>query len=246
MLSAVVLTKNESKNIKKCLTSLKFCSEIIVVDDNSSDDTVKVAKEFGAKVFLHSLKADFARQRNWALKKVKTPWALFVDADEVVARSLAIEIEDSISDPLADGFFIRRIDFIWNRKFRFGENKDFSLLRLAKVKKGRWNGKVHEVWEISGTIDRLKNPIYHYPHPTLSSFIDHINFFSTIRAGELNKMGKRGNLFQLLVFPPAKFLQNYVFKFGFLDGFAGFVTASVMSIYTFLVRAKMAFRNRKI
>src|SRR3989338_1863515 len=105
-LTAVILTHNEEGKIQKCIESLDFCSEIVVIDDNSNDKTREIASECSAKVYEHKLSGDFANQRNWALDKVQTEWTLFVDADEIVTKELAVEIVEQLKNCQDDGFYL--------------------------------------------------------------------------------------------------------------------------------------------
>lgn len=239
--SAVILTKNEEKNIEECLKTLKWADEVIVVDDNSTDKTVEIAKANGAKVFEHPLNSDFAQQRNFALSLSKGEWVFFIDADERVSPTLRAEIQSTVNrqSSTVNGFYLKREDKIWGRVLRHGETVNVRLLRLAKKGTGEWKKPVHEVWEIRGEIGTLASSLLHLPHQTISEFLEEINFYSTIRAQELYHENRRTNLLEILIYPTAKFFKNYVWSLGFLDGMAGFIVALLMSFHSFLVRSKL-------
>ncbi len=242
MISAVILVKNEEKNIVDCIKGLRWCGEILVVDDNSTDKTVELAKKNGARVITHSLENDFSRQRNFGLLEAKGEWVFFVDADERVSESLAFEITNRIKESPSehyDGFFIRRIDNMWGKKLLHGETGNIKLLRLVKKTSGKWEGQVHEVWKTKGVLGELKNPISHYPHQTITEFLEEINFYTDIRAKELHKKGIKAHWWSVIVYPKAKFFLNYIIKMGFLDGIPGLVFAILMSFHSFLVRGKL-------
>jgi len=245
MISAVVLTKNEEKNLQECLESVRWVDEIIVIDDNSTDKTVEIAKSLKAKVFSHPLNNNFAEQRNFGLERAKGEWVLFVDADERVSPELAAEIKKEIKNTKVDGFYLKRQDFFGGRALKYGETANVRLLRLGRKGKGEWRREVHEVWEIKGETEELKNPILHYPHQTLSDFIDHINFHSTLHAQALKKEGVRPSLWRIIFYPKAKFIQNYIFRLGFLDGTPGIIVALMMSFHSFLARGKLYFLWKK-
>lgn len=135
-ISVVILTKNEEKNIEACIKSLEGYDEVIVVDDGSSDETVKIAKRLGAQVYEHSLDGDFAQQRNFALEKAQGTWVLFLDADERLSSALNYEIHSQVNDAMSNvsGFYLRRIDRIWGRAITHGESSQTRFLRLAKKK----------------------------------------------------------------------------------------------------------------
>jgi glycosyltransferase involved in cell wall biosynthesis len=246
MISVVILTKNEEENILDCLESVLWCDEIIVVDDYSTDRTIEVIKNFSSgkvKIFQHNLDNNFSNQRNFAISKASYEWILFIDADERVSTDLREEINAVIIDQShkrdIDGFYIKRKDYIWGKILNHGETGNIKLLRLAKKVKGKWTGEVHEIWEIKGKVAELENRLFHYPHQTISEFLREINFYTTIRATELYESGKKVSLFQIILYPKAKFFVNYFLKLGILDGLEGFVFAILMSFHSFLVRAKL-------
>lgn len=238
-ISAVILTKNEEKNIEACLESLRWCSERIVIDDESVDKTVALAKKQGALVFSHPLHGDFAQSRNFGLEKTKGDWILFVDADERVSTALKNEIVKRTEEDNVKSFFLKREDVLWGRALKHGEQGNVQLLRLAKKGTGKWSGKVHEVWKTTGTTFLLENPLQHFPHPTIAEFLKEINFYSTLRAKELHDSGATATWFSILLYAKGKFFQDYVVKLGFLDGIEGFIVALLMSMHSFLVRGKL-------
>jgi len=238
MISAVVLTKNEEKNIKECLSGLKWCDEIIVIDDDSTDETREIAEKLGAKVIKHSLGDDFTQQRNFGLEKSRGDWVFFVDADERVGSELADEIKEGIKKDKANGFYFRRIDMFLGKWLSHGEISRLRILRLGKKGGGNWERKVDEIWKIKGKTKTFRSPLLHYSHPALAEFLRSINERSTLNAREFYDEGKRLNLIEWLK-PPAKFLQNYFLRLGFLEGTQGFVFAVLMSLHSFLVRGKL-------
>lgn len=240
-LSAVVLTKNEARNIDRCLSALNFCDEIIVVDDFSTDDTAKFARKYTSKIFQRHLADDFASQRNFGLSKATGPWVLFIDSDEQVSKSLSKEIKTSIQTPTIVGFYIYRQDHFLGKTLHFGESGKLKLLRLAKKDAGKWVRPVHEIWQTKGKVGELQSPLDHYPHPSISEFIQEINHYTTIEARY--RSGKIRALLQLITFPAGKFIYNYFFKLGFLDGFPGLIMAFLMSYHSLLVRLKILWRS---
>ena len=239
MISAVVLTKNEEKNIVDCLESLFWCDEIIVVDDNSEDRTLEISRKFDAKVFIRNLNGNFSQQRNFGLSKAIGDWVLFIDIDERVSENLKEEIKAVIKSSKINGYAIKRSDTMWGKVLKHGETGSIWLMRLARKGSGRWIGKVHEEWKIKGRIDTLKNHLDHYPHPTISEFLSDINYYTDLRAKELFEKGVKSNFISIIIYPAAKFLNNYFFKLGFLDGIQGLVFAIMMSFHSFLVRGKL-------
>lgn len=241
MISAVVLTKNEEKNIIDCIESLKFCEEIIVIDDNSSDRTLDLIERYDSKkvkVFKRDLDKDFSAQRNFGVSKTTNDWVIFVDADERIDSDLATEIKESISDEYA-GFLIPRIDFMWGKALLHGDSGGTRLLRLFNKNKGSLKGRVHETWLTDKKVGKLINSIKHYPHQSISEFLKEINFYTDLRSEELFEKRVRVNWISIIFYPKGKFFVNFFLKLGFLDGIAGLVHAILMSFHSFLVRGKL-------
>ncbi len=243
--SAVVLTKNEEKNIEKCLNSLSWCDEVVVIDDNSSDKTISLAKKIGAKIYKRSLNNNFSEQRNFGLSQAKGDWVLFIDADEVVDDDLRKEIESRIEDVSFDGFYIKRQYFFLGRKILHGEIGQTWLLRLGRRGKGKWSRSVHEEWNIEGNVERLNNAILHYQNKTIFDFVSDINRYSEIHALENIKEKKYFNFLFVVFHPIGKFFVNYILRFGFLDGTAGFVIAAFMSFHSFLSWSRLWLNSQK-
>jgi len=243
MISAVILTKNEEKHIVPCIKSLWWCDEIIVIDDYSTDKTIKkiqsASRQTKLKIFKRHLNGNFAAQRNVGLKKARGEWILFVDADERVTPALATEIKKKISKTHFNGFYLKRQDFWAGRWLKYGETGNTKLLRLGKKSTGRWERPIHEFWKIKGKIGTLKNPLLHYPHFTVAEFIKDINFYTDLNAKFFYQQKVKSSLWQIIVYPLGKFFVNYFLKRGFLDNLPGFVFALLMSFHSFLTRTKL-------
>lgn len=240
MISAVVLTHNDEKTIARTLENLKWCDEIILVDDKSTDKTTEIAKKLNAKIFAHELVDDFSVQRNYGLDKAKNDWVLFVDSDEVVSEELKEEILRCVQDDNnINGYYLKRKDWMWGKWLEHGEISKVRLLRLAKKTAGKWIRPIHEVWEVKGQVGELKNPLLHYPHSNVAQFLDEINRYSTVNAHFLYNSRVKTNWWQIVAYPTAKFFVNYFLYLGFLDGTAGAVVAIMMSFHSFLTRSKL-------
>lgn len=244
MISAVILAKNEKKNLLSCIRTLDWCDEIIVIDDYSSDDSVAALKKKYVKnlyIFEHNLNKDFSTQRNFGLSKAAGDWVLFIDADERVSGSLQYEIINVINTSINNtkGYYIPRRDIMWGKLLRFGESGQVKLLRLARKGAGEWEGKVHEIWKISGKKGELKNALIHYPHQNVTEFLREINFYTDLRANELYLNNKKTNVIEIVIYPSLKFFINYILRFGFMDGTHGLLVSALMGFHSFLVRAKL-------
>ncbi len=235
-ISAVVLTHNNSDTLKETLDSLKWCDEILIIDDNSTDETVSKAKK-SAKVITHALGGNWAAQRNFALTKTKNPWVLFVDSDEIVTKALKTEILEAVYKNNYDGFYLKRQDQFLGRILHHGETGSVQLLRLGKKDAGRWVRAVHEVWQIKGQVGTLSGTLVHKRDVNLGNFIDRFNVYTDLDARELIEEGKVFSPWELLK-PGGKFVYFYFFRLGFLDGFPGFALAVMMSFHSLVVRIK--------
>jgi len=237
-ISAVIITKNEEKNISRCLDSVRWCDEIIIVDDYSSDNTQNIAMKYGVKLYKRKLK-NFSDQRNYAIKKASFDWILFIDADEVISKNLSDEIRDYIEDDSISGLKVTRVDYMWGKKLTHGESYNFKITRVCKKNNSQWIGNVHEVLQVNGMVENLKNPLLHFPHQKVSDFLSEINFYSSLRAQELYHKKISVNGLDIIFLSIAKFKQNYILKLGFLDSLPGLIHAIMMSFYTFQVRSKL-------
>lgn len=251
-ISAVVLTKNEEKNIQDCLNSLAWCDEIVIIDDYSTDNTLEIVKhqtsnlKLKIKIFQRNLNGNFAAQRNFGLQKARGEWILFIDADERVSPVLQDEIlKLQTSNIKQSGFFLKRTDYFAGRQLKYGETSSARLLRLARKGAGRWTRKVHETWHVEGRVGELANPLEHYPHQTMTDFLEEVNHYSTLHAEALKNESKRSNLIKIVFLPLFKFKKNYLLKLGFLDGMPGFTVAFMMSLHSYLAWSKLYLLQKR-
>lgn len=243
-LSVVILTKNESRNISKCLNSVAWVDEVVLIDDFSTDETLLLAQKNrpDVKIFRRALNGDFAAQHNFGLDKAKGDWVLFIDADEIVSPALRSEITETLpkTSPETQGFYLKRQDVFLGTKLTHGETANWKSIRLGKSGAGRWRREVHEYWNIAGKTQSLHHPLEHNSHSTVSALINSLNFYTTIDAKHMFEVDNRHfELFRVFANPLGKFIQNYFLRYGFFDGFAGFVMAFMMSFNSLLVRVKI-------
>ena len=185
---------------------------------------------------------DFAAARNAELAKVKTPWVLFLDSDESVSPELENEISRTIHDPrstIYNAYYLPRQDIFLGTILKHGEPGNAKFIRLARADFGKWVRPVHEKWIGAGKIGTLTNPLMHTSHPTISSFLDKINLYSTIDAEYRRSQGVKSSLWKIAIYPIAKFKWNYIFKLGFLDGVPGLIMAMMMSFHSYLTWTKL-------
>jgi glycosyltransferase involved in cell wall biosynthesis len=245
-LSLLLLTKNEQENIKRYWTWLDKClaiNEIIVVDDNSTDDTVNELKKLATshrqvKIYAHDLAGDFSQQRTFGVSKATNDWVLWLDADEILTNKL-IEYINNIDITQYNAFSFKRNDIFLGKELKHGETANQYFIRLFNKHFGSFEGKVHEIWQPTSSVSKTDLVIYHYSHPTLYSFIQKINFYSDLRSQELYSQKAKVSLSYIITYPLAKFISDYVLKLGFLDSTQGIIMALSMSLHSFLVRAKL-------
>lgn len=234
MLSAVVLNHLPFSQISKTLRSLLFVDEIILLQDEAYPlDQDKTSNK--VKVYHRSLNSDFSAQRNFALKKAKGDWVLFVDSDEVVSPSLAKEIKQAVRGGFS-AYLIPRQDIFYRQGLKHGETGQTKLLRLAKKNSGKFKRSVHENWQIRGRVGELKHFLLHYKKDLTTGFIERIRLYGPIDAQSLDKEDKPYSTFRLFFNPPAKFFLNYIVRRGFFDGLLGLFHAYLMAVQSFSVR----------
>jgi glycosyltransferase involved in cell wall biosynthesis len=236
-ISVCIICFNEETNIKRCLESVLWADEVIVVDSMSQDNTVHIARQYTDCVYENPWPG-YEAQKNFALKKATGDWILSVDADEEVTETLHKEIKKTTSNPdLRDGYRIPRRSFYQGRWIKHSGYYPDKQLRLFKRDKSRWvGGRLHERIEVKGTVGDLKSDLLHYPYNgTVSGQLRKIDAFEDLNARDMHEQGKRFGIFLLLFRPVFKFLEVYLLKLGFLDGIPGFIIA-VTSSYAMFVR----------
>ena len=246
-LSVCLITKNEERNLRSCLDSLKgLADEIIVLDSGSTDKTIEIASLFGARVFFHPFD-NFASQKTRAIEKASFSWVMVIDADEKVSPELSAKILDVLNSPERlsgiNGIYLNRLNFFLGKAIHHSGWSPDWLLRIIRKESGGFDGRlVHESLVVSGNTIKLDGFLFHDTHPTIESFIRKNLVYARLWAKE-KSASRKPSLFSLLLRPPAMFLKMYVLKRGFLDGFSGFVLAVLYSYHVF-VKYLMLFDER--
>lgn len=232
-LSVVITTKNEEANISDCLLSCSFAKEIILVDDNSSDNTLEIAKNFNAKIFERSLDGDWGAQKSFGISKATCSWILLIDADERCSKELALEIENVVNNDKKAAYYIHR-----ENKFRYFK-ATHGVLRTDRVKRlmpregASVEGRVHEQYISSYPDDSLKGALYHYTYQDWDKYYAKLNKYANLVAIKNFEKGKRCNFFLDVILKPLwAFFKVYVINLGFLDGKIGFMLSANHYSYT--------------
>ena len=239
-LSVVVITLNEAERLRACLESAAWADELVVVDAESQDKTVQIAREFTDRVLVRPW-AGFAVQKNFAVAQATGDWILSLDADEEVPPELRAEIQALLgAEPAEDGYRVPRRNIFWGRWIRHGGLYPDWQLRLFRRGRGRFVERtVHESVRVEGRVGRLESPLVHRSYRDVADFLERADRYSTLAAAEWVRSGRRAGVGDLVVRPAGRFLSMYVVRGGFLDGWPGFLLACLYAYYVFVRSAKV-------
>lgn len=246
-ISACVIVFNEERKIRRCLESLTWCDEIVVLDSYSTDKTVAICREYTDRIFQH-VWLGYVGQRNKVREMARFPWILNIDSDEEVSPGLRREIEEAFAygTPAFRGYEFPRQVFYLGRWINHGEWYPDVKLRLFHRDFGRSEGEEpHDKVVVNGPVQRLHNPLWHYTYDDLRDQMDTVDRFSTISARQKFVADPRFHPLDLLTRPPLRFLKGYVLKRGFLDGWHGLIIAIVSSFGVFMKYAKLWELSRR-
>lgn len=244
-LSAIIITKNEARNIAACLDALEFCDERIVVDTDSNDGTRDIAAAHGARVMNHVWEG-FGRQKNFALSLAAGEWVLSIDADERVGPELAREIQAAVAAPKADGYEIPRTSSFLGREMGKAGHADY-VLRLFRRSSARFTDDlVHERVVCDGSVARLKATLQHDAVNRLEDALSRIDRYSTANAQMMVDAGRRVSFASGIGHGLWTFIRVYLLRGGFLDGKEGFLlaVANAEGSYYRYMKAWLAGRSK--
>lgn len=225
MLSVIVITKNEACNIERCLKSVEWADEIIVLDSGSSDNTVDICKRFTDNVFVTDWPG-FGPQKQRALEKAKHDWVLSIDADEIISESLKHEILQAIHNPNIRGYELPRLSSYCGRPIRHAGWWPDYVLRLFRRDAGRFSPDiVHELVIVDGNVARLTTPIEHEAFIDAEEVLDKINVYSSLGAKKLYEKGVKASLTKAILKGAWTFFRTYFVQAAFLDGPQGLMLA---------------------
>jgi glycosyltransferase involved in cell wall biosynthesis len=239
-LSVVIIARNEERNIARCLESVKWADEIVLIDHQSTDRTCEIARSYGARVYSLPWRG-YGPAKREGVNLANGSWVLALDADEEVSPELAEEIRRTLSNGTTfAGFYLpRRTNFLGRWISHCGWYPD-PVLRLFQKSKGNFNeAPVHEKVLVDGAVGRLKGELRHYSYPSLEHYLEKFNVYTTLGAEEAYRQGKRPRWFDILVRPPVAFIKHYISKQGFRDGFEGLVISVMSAIAVFVKYAKL-------
>jgi glycosyltransferase involved in cell wall biosynthesis len=244
-LSVVVVTRNEEERLRACLEAVVWADEIVVVDAESEDKTVAIAQEFTDCVVVRPWPG-YAAQKNTALDLATGDWVLSLDADEVVSPELRAEIARVLaSDGPADGYAVPRRNIFCGRWVRHGGLYPDRQLRLFRRGRGRFEARaVHESVRVDGRVESVAGHLEHRSYRDVSDFLLRADRYSTLAAEEAVAQGQRAGVSALVLRPLGRFLAMYVVQGGFLDGWRGFLLATLYAYYVLIRSAKIWERTK--
>lgn len=253
-ITALVALKNEEKNIGRCLESIKWVDEIIIVDNDSTDNTVKIAKKYTNKIFSYKKKALIPKIQQFGIEKATKDWILVLDADVVVTKEATKEIIKKIQEQRYKGYYVP------HKMVAFGKPMKYALfcniLKLFRRGYGKFDaGSAHCKLKIKGRIGTLKHCLLHYAHPDIKTFLKKMNLYTSQDAEEIVKKGKGGLLnkkmkrigvYNLMIEPFLYMNYLYFRKKYFKDGKFGLIISILMGFYLFIERVKVIEKKIKI
>lgn len=240
-ISACVTTFNEEDNIRRCLLSLRWCDEIVVVDSFSTDRTVELCREYTDRVYQHEWRG-YIGQKNLIREMAKYEWILFVDADEEVSPELRKEIEAELltnNGHIAGYRFPRMVNYL-GRWIRHGEWYPDIKLRLFLRERGYSGGtEPHDQVIVNGEVKTLRGKLYHYTYTNIRDHLETMNRFSSITAQEKFRAKSRFTWMDLLMRPGFRFFKAFILRGGFLDGRRGLLIALISAFGVCMKYAKL-------
>lgn len=239
-LSVFITTFNNASTLRLCLDSVKWASEIIIVDSFSSDETLTIAESYpNCKIFQHQF-LGYGAQKQLALEKTHHLWVLLLDADEALTNEAQAEIQTLLQrSPTAAGYTLPRLEqMFWQMCDRRTRLNHF--LRLFRRDCGQMGDMpVHAAPEVEGVIERLQHPFYHFGEIDIHTKVEKINNYSSGLVPDKVAKGCRHVGLTMILYPPLYFFKTYILKRNFFNGWAGFITSVTAAYYVFLKYAKV-------
>jgi glycosyltransferase involved in cell wall biosynthesis len=239
-LSVTVITKNEAADIGAALASVAWADEIVVVDSQSTDETVAIARQHTDRVVVREWPG-YIDQKNYAASIASHDWILSLDADERVTPELATELQAlKAGAPPEAAFRIPRVTWHLGRWIRSTDWYPDYQLRFYNRRFAQWTGKyVHEAVTVQGAVGQLRGELQHYAYRNISDHLETIDRYTTLAARQMHESGRRAGVIDLAVHPPLAFLRNYIVRGGIRDGATGFTISRLNAYYVFLKFAKL-------
>lgn len=245
-ISVFIIAKNEADNLKLSLPKLYWCDDIILINDNSTDDTVAIAEHFGCKVYNRAFDG-FGTQKQFAVSKTSHQWVLNIDADEVLSNELIEEIlKLNLNSTNIAGYTIPIRHVFLGKVFLHGKESKFYHLRLFNKNFGNFDdAKVHEKVKLNGAVKPFENVVLHYSYKDLKHYFEKFNHYTSIGALKLKEKGKQRNLIFTFASFPFYFIKHYLIYANILNGKAGFIWSYLNALYHVVKYLKLHELNSK-
>lgn len=245
-LAVLIMTCNEEKNLARCLDTVRFADEIVIVDSGSTDRTLEIAESYGAKVVVRPMdEGGFAAQRNFLLKQTEADWVFYIDADERLRPETAEEMRAVVDRNDEAVWAIRRHNVVMGQQMKHGVNRPDWSDRFGPRAKLHWTGAVHEGIESDLPRKRLRGMMMHYTYDDWEIYLRKLNQYTTLGAEMLYEKGKKAGMFTALGHSGFSFVKSYLLKLGFLDGWLGFVMCFMASCSVLIKYLKLQDLGRK-
>ena len=232
-LTVVILTKNEEKNIAAVVQNAKkVAAEVLIVDSGSTDKTVKLAEENGARVVYRAWDNDFSAQRNFALQHVNTEWVLYLDADEIMNDELLVSVKSVVEQDKICQYSFKRKSVAFGQEFNYGVLKPDYVPRLFKTKNVHWVNKVHEKPVCDDGLKVLNGYARHYTYNSWEQWLAKFNQYTTIWAEDALKNKKKSTYLTAFLHAFFGFWQMLIMKKGICDGALGIILCFMHFFYT--------------
>lgn len=245
--SVVVLAKNEEQNIGDCLASVQWAAEIVVIDDNSTDRTVEIAKEMGARVVTRALDGDWGAQQTFAIGEASFPWIYILDSDERVTPKLAERIRELVlADDRSHAYCHARLNYFWEQPLRHGGWFPDHVIRLLPREGTYASGRVHQKICHECTEVTLPDDFYvvHYPYRDWQHYFNKFNVYTGLAARKMQESGKKAHLWDFILHPFWASFRMYILRGGWRDGRIGFVLAAFHYFYTMAKYVRLYYLDK--
>ena len=241
-ISVVINTRNEEENLARCLSSVSFADEIVVVDMQSTDKTVEIAKSHGAKVYTHQETGYVEPARNFAIEKAQHPWVLIVDADEEIPPALPGKLREIVLKDSITHVFLPRKNIIFGKWMKHtGWWPDYNI-RFFKKGKVTWSDEIHSVPQSSGkqiTLEGEEFALIHHHYTSIDQFLTRMQTYTSKEAEKLLFRKEKPSPQRLIQEPVNEFLRRFFVHEGYKDGFHGLALSLLMAFYELVVWLKL-------
>jgi len=244
LFSVVLITKNAGQHLSKCLNSCLFADEIVLVDSGSQDDTLTIAKNYGARIIEQEW-LGFGPQKQFAVEQASNDWVLCLDADEWISEKLSLSINKILENPEFFAYRFPRCNKFMGKFLRHGEGYPDQSLRLFHRQKARWSDdKVHECVLTSSQVGQLYGDLMHESGEDIALYLSKQNSYTSLQAMALHARGKTAGMGKMLFSPLLRFIKFYFIKQGFRDGIPGLVHIVIGCMNAFVKYAKLRELSR--